>query len=275
MSVTVEADPIEPQTPVVLHRLRGRLRAHLPLWTGNEPRRVAGRLRTLDGVTRVETNGLTKNALLLFDPERTSESALLAQLDNLQREFSGYHGRESDAPPASLRRHGRVVRAHISVRGMDRDPQVAQRVVEKLQRTPGVRARAHPITGRVLVEFSEEMSELDDLIAQVAEIELPDLPGEDRLSDPLDPRPIIQSATRVIGSFLGLGVIGAQQIPGVSSPLVNPEIPATIGGVFSILSSFPLVRNGVRKLIGPNAADIAFTTPNIAAMALANSPLGL
>ena len=272
MSVTVEA---EPQAPVLLHHLSGRLRAHLPQWTGNEPRRVAERLRALDGVTRVETNGLTRNALLLYDPAKTSESTLLAHLDGLQREFSGYHAHESDSPPASAQHNGRVVRARISVRGMDRDPRVAQRVVERLQQTPGVRARANPITGRVLVEFSEQVSGLDDLIAQVADVELPDLPGEDRLSDPLDPRPIIQGATRVIGSLLGLSVIGAQQFPGVPSPLVNPEIPATIGGVFSILSSFPLVRNGVRKLLGADTADIAFATPNIAAMALSNSPLGL
>ena len=265
----------EAQTPVIVHRLPGRMRVHLPLWTGMQPRRVTQRLRELRGVSKVEVNTLTKNALLLYDRTVTSEDALLAQVGDLQQEFATYRDMEAKAPPASARQQGHMVRARIAVRGMDRDPAIARRVVERLERTPGVRAKANPMTSRVLVEFSREVSDLDDLIELVSDVELPETFDEDRPADPLDPKPILQSATRTIGAALGLGLIGAQQIPGVKNPLVDPTIPATVGGVISILRGFPVLRNGMRKLLGYDVADMVFAAPNIAAMALANNTLGL
>ncbi len=272
MSAAVEA---EPQTPAVVHALPGRLRVHLPLWTGMEPRRLAQRLRALQGVRKVETNTLTRNALLLFDPHATSERDLLAQIDDLQHEFATYSAHEPTAPPAAAHGQGQTVRARIAVRGMDRDPAVAQRTVERLQQTPGVRAKANPLTGRVLVEFSRDVSTLDDLVAQVSDVELPDTFDEDRPADPLDPKPIIQSATRTIGATLGLGLIALQQFSGAQQPLVDPALPATVSGVLSILRGFPFIRNGLRRLLGRDVADILFAAPNIASLALSNSPLGL
>ncbi|HZC04528.1 MAG TPA: HAD-IC family P-type ATPase, partial [Ktedonobacterales bacterium] len=272
--VTAPVNP-EPQTPVIVHRLPGRTRVHLPLWTGKEPRRVAQRLRALPGVTRAEASALTKNALLQFDPALVSEAELLAKINALQQEFASYQGQEASSPPTNAQQQGATVRARIAVRGMDRDPKVAQRVVERLPQTPGVRAKASPLTGRVLVEFSRGVSDLDDLVAQVSDVELPDTPGEDRPADPLDPKPVIQSALRVVGSALGLSLVGLQQLPGFQQPLVDPNLPATVSGVISILRGFPFVRNGLRRLLGQDYADILLTAPNIAAQALAGSPLGL
>lgn len=263
------------QTPVVVHNMRGRLRIHLPLWTGFEPRRVTQRLRMLPGVKRAEANALTKNALVVFDPAVTSETTLLDQVRRLQPVFATFHEHEVEAPPAMVQRQGQTLRARIAVRGIDRDPEIARQVVERLRRQPGVRAKASPLTGRVLVEYSQDITDLDDIIAQIADIELPEEPGEDRPADPLDPRQARQSAVRTIGAALGLGLIGLQQTPGFQRPLVDPEIPVTVASVIGILRGFPFIRNGTRKLFGRDAADLLLSLPNVAALALSNSTLGL
>jgi uncharacterized membrane protein YbaN (DUF454 family) len=60
----------------VVHSSAGRLRVHLPDPGGA----VTARLRSLPGVTSAQANGLTENILILFNPRRTSEKALLAEL---------------------------------------------------------------------------------------------------------------------------------------------------------------------------------------------------
>ena len=105
------------------------------------------------------------------------------------------------------------------MRGLDRDPHLAKRVVEHLERRPGVRASVIHLTGRVLVEFTEHLIDLEDLLADVSDVELPDLPGEDRPAHPLDPGPLIQSATRTIGATLGLGLLTTRQLLGFQEEL--------------------------------------------------------
>ena len=93
---------------------------------------------------------------------------------------------------------GRFGRARIAVRGIDRDPALARRVVASLERRPEVRrAVASATTGRVLVEFSERVTSIQDLVAEISKVELPDAPDEDRPAHPLDPAPIVQSGARV------------------------------------------------------------------------------
>src|SRR2546422_4963375 len=48
-------------------------------------------------------------------------------------------------------------------------------VIEALERHPGVRASASLLTGRVLVEFTVHEADLEDLIAEVVDLELPEL----------------------------------------------------------------------------------------------------
>src|SRR5207249_11622482 len=114
---------------------------------------------------------------------------------------------QAPPPPTVREKQGNIVRAHIAVRGLDRDPHLAKRVVEHLDRHPAVRARVNQLTGRVLVEFIEHEAELDDLIAQVAHLELPELPEEDHPAYPLDPGPLFQGVARTLGATLGLGLL--------------------------------------------------------------------
>ncbi|MEO7001340.1 MAG: HAD-IC family P-type ATPase [Ktedonobacterales bacterium] len=261
--------------PVVLSAIPGRARVRLPEWSGQRPRGLETLIRAIPGVRRGQANSLTRNLLIEYDPAKTTCDAIVSALADRHHEIAALSGTETAAPPTSSEQRDKTVRARISVRGIDRDPELARRVVERLQRTPGVRAYANPMTGRVLVEFAKHDADLDELIARVADIELPDMLDEDRPADPLDPKPLIQGATRSIGAALGLGLTAAQQIPGLEGPLVDPNIAAQISGVIGILRQFPFLRNGLRRLFGRNVADLALSLPDIVTQALSNNPLGL
>ncbi len=70
----------EAEQPQVLSLIPGRLRLHLPGWSGEEREPIEARLRQIQGVQRVEANPLTGNVLILFDPQAITADALLAAL---------------------------------------------------------------------------------------------------------------------------------------------------------------------------------------------------
>ncbi len=144
------------EAPRLVHTLPGRVRVHVPGWSGRGQRDLEARLRRTPGVRGAEANPLTGNILIRFDPATTDARALLAAVRPLAPELAGPPEDEPTPPPALAERHGALTRARIAVRGLDRDPDLARRVVAHLERRPGVaRATASALTGRVLVEFRE------------------------------------------------------------------------------------------------------------------------
>ena len=268
MSVVVEAEP------QVVSAVPGRLRLHLAGWTGVGQRQLEARLRALPGVERAQANSVTHNVLLAYDAHQTDQAAIVNAVRALALAAHELH-EEPAPPPATRVQSGPTVRARIAVRGLDRNPHLAQRVVDLLQQRPGVRALANPLTGRVLVEFAEGAADLDDLVGLVADVELPDTLGEDRPIDPLDPAPLVQSIARAAGVAIGVGLLAVQQLPRFAESPMGSETAAQVAGLLGIVRGFPVVRNGLRKLLGPNIADLALSLPNILALALSNSPLGL
>jgi hypothetical protein len=120
--------------PRIVHALPGRVRIHLPGWEGRSQHALETALRRMRGVSDVRSSPLTRNVLIRFDPE---------------------------APPTQRERRGSAGRARIAVRGMDRDPELARRVVERLESRPSVKASASQLTGRVRVEFDENRVQLE------------------------------------------------------------------------------------------------------------------
>lgn len=260
----------------VLHIVPGRIRIHIPEWEGQGKRDIEAQIRQLPGVQRVQANTLTGNMLVLFDPQGTDERTLLESIHtlNFHRNEHPEHG-ETSQPSTLKERHGKKVRARIAVRGMSRDPQVARRVVERLESHAGVHASANPLTGRVLVEFTEHEADLEDLLSDVSSVELPDLPGEDTPTHPLDPGPRIQGTTRLIGSVLGLGVLVTRQLLGSQAPLPGAGVAVQISSIIGILQGIPPIRYGLRRLLGRTSADLLVNVPTIATLTLAGSPFGL
>lgn len=270
MSVTVTEDLC------ILHAVPGRIRLHIPAWAGQGKRDVEEQVRQLPGVQRAQANALTGNMLILFDPHVIDERTLLEKIRSLDLHLDEQpEYKETSLPPALKERQGKKMRARVPVRGLSRDPQVARRVVERLESHPGVHAAANPLTGRVLVEFTEHEVALEDILSDISDVELPDLPGEDTPTHPLDPGPLIQGTTRLIGSTLGLGLLVTRQLIGSQAPLPGAAAAVQISSIIGILQGIPPIRYGLRKLLGRTTADLLVNIPNIATLTLSGSPLGL
>jgi cation-transporting ATPase I len=288
VSVTA-AVAIEPR---VIRASSGRLRLALAGWNGTAPAEVSGELAAIPGVTDARANPVTRNALVSFDRAATSVDAILEGLRRISWPRTARQAVTPDASetivatprePAPSRAAevpraagGRVRRARIAVRGIDRDPQLARRVVERLERRPDVRrAVASMTTGRVLVEFSERVPDVQDVLSELSVLELPELPGEDRPAHPLDPAPLIQSSTRLIGSVLGLGLIAARRAAHRAGPPVASGAPAVAAGVIGVAEGLPFVRSALRDAFGRDRAQLLLGGASIVSLTLSGSPLGL
>ena len=277
--------------PHLLRAVPGRTRVHVPGLSAHDVPAIETAIRRVPGVRAVEAQPLTGNVLVLYDRQVTNDGAILDAARAFERGVPHGMGpeggaatpassEEKQAPSTAYTRSPRVIssgrgsakRARIAVRGLDRDPDLARRVVERLERRPGVHAHANPLTGRVLVEFDAHQEDIRDLLTDVEGVELPDLPGEDNPTHPLDPAPLAQSATRTTGAAIGLGLVAARQVAGVT---VSAPGAAQASGIIGIVQGFPVTRNGVRAILGRNLSDLLFSGANIVALALSGNPLGL
>jgi magnesium-transporting ATPase (P-type) len=261
--------------PRILSSVPGRIRVHLPHWHGNGQRCLERRVRALPGVRRVEANSLTGNILIGFDPQATDENRLLTILGTAEQESVDLPEDKPLPPVMHDGGNGSLRQARIAVRGLDRDPRVARKVLERLRNLLGVRARASLLTGRVLVEYDCSKVDLHEVLSRVADVELPDLPGEDRPAHPLDPGPLLHAATRTVGATLGLGLVVASRLLGFAVSARRVKTAATVSGILSLLRSFPSIRNGLRRLLGHNAADLVLSSASVITLAFSGSPLGL
>ncbi|MBO0793987.1 MAG: hypothetical protein J2P36_23970, partial [Ktedonobacteraceae bacterium] len=126
-----------PTIPCVLHTIPGRVRVRVSGWSGQGKHDIETQLRQIQGVSRVQANALTRNILIYFDSAVTDEQTILENIGSLQ--LDKFHEPQDDKaslPPALRERQQKTIRARIAVRGMDRDPELARRVVERLERRP-------------------------------------------------------------------------------------------------------------------------------------------
>jgi hypothetical protein len=102
------------------------------------------------------------------------------------------------------------------------------------------------------VEYDEHLTDIEDLLSDVAHMELPDLPGQDQPAYPLDPAPLIQSASRTAG----LGIVGVQQVTGTQAILVDTADTATAVSAIGLIQGFPVMRTLMRRLVGCHLATL-------------------
>jgi len=276
-------------SPVVAHRIPGRLRLKTQCNCASVLDAVVKRLTALRGVRLAKAEPLTGSIVIQFDPALVEETQILAQatstvdFDEPQEEEAApiFAPRREEHSHSIIheglgRRGSKVVRrVRVAVRGIDRNSTVARKVVDRLMLRPGVHAEASALTGRVLIEFDEEIAELRDLLGDICDVELPSLPGEDNPSHPLDPAPLTQSSVRVSAAAVGLGVLATRRLFGAEGAIVSNPSLGYVSGIFNIAQSIPWFRNGVRKVVGRNAGDLAMGLPDMALSALIGSPLSL
>src|SRR4051794_35376483 len=190
--------------PQILHAIPGRVRVSLPGWSGQGHRSIESGLSDVPGVRLVRANPVTGNVVIQFDPRKGKQESILAAVRALAPDRGANTATTLDTPPAIKERAGERQRARIAVRGFERDPDLVQRVEERLSQRPGtVLVRASPLTGRVLVEFDARQVSLEELVADVSALESEPLPAEDRPAHPLDPGPIVRTTARVAGATIG------------------------------------------------------------------------
>ncbi|MBV9809115.1 MAG: HAD-IC family P-type ATPase [Solirubrobacterales bacterium] len=276
MSAATAAEP-----PRVVHALPGRVRVHLPGWRPEERQALEQRVRALEGVHGARADPRTGNILVQFDPAAADPDSILTALQSRPAQPAPTSARRAPRTAAAVghvvREVGRVGRrARIAVPGLDTDPRVAGHAVTRLRRLPGVtRVSASQLTGRVLVEYSERMVGVEDLLAQVAKLDLPDVPSEDAPSHPLDPAPLIQSAARTVGSGLGLGLLAGRRAIGRTGPPAGADRAAQVAGTVGIIEGLPPIQRRLEDLLGRHGAQLALSGVTIVGLAFAGNPLGL
>ena len=121
---------------------------------------------------------------------------------------------------------------------MDRDPDLARRVVQRLEGDSRVdRALASVLTGRVLVEASEGLSSFDELVVRIAELEPPE--AEPLPAHPLDPGPLIEATAKAVGSLLGLGLLATRRGLGMAEPPIASAGPGEIAASVGLVEAIP------------------------------------
>src|SRR5262249_39028277 len=69
--------------PRVLHAVAGRVRVHVPGWSGKGKLHLEMELGQIQGVHRIHANPITGNILILFDPTSLNEQAILHTVQTL------------------------------------------------------------------------------------------------------------------------------------------------------------------------------------------------
>jgi cation-transporting ATPase I len=270
-----------PETPAaaprVVHSLPGRARVHVPSWGALDRSGIERALRDVEGVTNVSASFRTGNVLVEFDRSITNEGEIVAELGRIAG-----HGENGDSPvlpetPASasaraVRTAGR--RARIAVRGLERDPELARSVVEQLESRPEVaRANASVLTGRVLVELVDDVP-IEPLLEIISELE-GENGAEPTPSHPLDPAPLIQGSTKLVGAALGLGLLAMRTARGAHAAPVERAGPAEIAGTLGILEGLPALTARIEDRLGYDSKELAFGALSIISLTFSGSTLGL
>ncbi|HZT98003.1 MAG TPA: HAD-IC family P-type ATPase [Chloroflexota bacterium] len=261
--------------PRIVHETAGRVRVHAPDWSGADRYQLENRLRRARGIVAARADSFTSNIVIRFDPRLTSAGDVLDSVASVLKAKLP-HSQSHVRPHAIHERSGNVGRSRIAVPGLDRHPERVRQVVDHYGRLPGVRrVVASALTGRLLVEYSRDQVQVEDLVSHLADLELPDVGEGDQPQDPLDPGPLVHSLIRTIGAGLGLTLLAAGKVSGLEvTPGVRSRATQT-AALIGVAQSFPGVRHLLQRLVGRTGADLAFYLPGIAVLTLSGSPLGL
>ena len=280
----------------VVHSLPGRVRIHFPHWREAGPQQIHEQFQRLPGVYEVKASAWTQNVLFLYNRQQISEQGLLEQLQGIRTSkvplaapaeaLANGHGQaltQSPAgkarrrrPPAVVEGKGKHRRARISVHGMTRDPRLCKHLVHKLEEEFQVKVRPNVLTGRIIVDYDHNIVQLEEVLTMVGELEMPPLVGEDQPTHPLSSEPLWESAIRMIGSMIGLGVVTIQQLFFPAAPaLIYESTAATVAAGAHLVHGAPFAHHGVRRVLGSTGARVFNSGVSLAALALAGLPLGL
>ena len=275
----------------VLHSLPGRVRIHAPGIAEVGAVSVEDAINRVDGVRRARANALTSNVLVVFDQERLDERRVLARLKSVVRATARRAGERrarrpaggNSTPPANDVVVGHEAttnpaprwRARVAVRGLDRDPELARRLVERLSRRPGVlRVSPSPLTGRVLVELTGGARGIQQILDDIADLELPAADDEELPAHPLDPSGIIEGGAKTIGAGLGLALLLGRRMAGSPAPPI-PQGAGEVASTVGLIEGLPAATRRIEGALGHERKELVFGATAIIAMSASGNPFGL
>jgi calcium-translocating P-type ATPase len=264
----VPPSPPPPVLPRILHLSRGRVRIAEPRLTRRALARAEAQVRSLPGVVALRPSRRTGNLLVTFDPSRTSAERIFAAL---RTAFFDPISAATAASSANGHSGGKQLR--IPLPGLDRVPRLGRQVVDRLEQL-GVRAWTKRLTGHLLVEYDEERVLAEELLAELAHVSLPELPGEDRPAHPLDPEPLVEGVVRTVGAVLGISVLTIRRLA-AGQAAQRAGVFALAASFVNLMHGFPFIRRALERWLGPKRAGLAAHGLYIAIQALADFPLGL
>ena len=180
-------------------------------------------------------------------------------------------------------RHGRrrfwmgEHRAWIEVRLLEPDLEAFAAVLHaELEAMSGVAwARLNAATSRVVVEFEDESLPIESLVATVDEVEARfGLAGRptwrDRRAFPGDPQPLGRFATELAIDAVGTSAGLAMRALGTKTTPAEPDLAALL----SVFEYVPDLRRHIERVLGPNAAELAFAVAEAFDTALLQGVVG-
>lgn len=291
------------QEPRIVHSVPGRVRIHVPALSILGAAELEARLERIDGVRQARASELTRNVLVEYDRARLDIGEVLARLRRMagdgkvrahvraarsgaqrrvveEKVSAQANGRASTSAKAkggerASAAQGRIRRARIAVRGLDRDPDLARRLVERLRRRREVlRVSPSPLTGRVLIELAQSTGSIQEILEEISDLEVP-ADGEHEIpAHPLDRSPIIEGAAKSVGAGLGLLLLLARQVAGTQGPPVSSgagEVAGTVG----LLEAIPAFSRKIEDALGHERKEVVLGATAIVAMSASGNPLGL
>jgi len=182
---------------------------------------------------------------------------------------------------SSGRRHRRTWvgdgRAYIEVRAARRPGlgDFTRHVERELESLHSVQwAEVNAITGRVVVAFDPDATDLDDLVETVEGVEEAHGLHRERFSHerpehPADIEPLRRNGIALGADVLGLGVSAFGQV------LALTPLPTEIAALVALADSEPRVRRFLDAHLGPAASELGLGVANAFGQAFAQGPLGL
>ncbi len=281
---------VSSDTPVVrvAHRLPGRVRFRIEVDDEAKLSRLPQAL-SQGGILDTRVDPLTGSVLVHYDPKTTTEDAVKQRLEQILQRTIAHPVQAAPAghPPshraavdhrtvrADSQGH-RWQRVRLRVAGLEGNQALA-RELESVLTQLGVRvARASVATGRLLLEHDVETVTLEAILEAVTGLSLPEeSPTARRTVLPTDQGPLLYASWRAAVTAGVLGLTAVRQLFGATGPLTTSPLPALAADAVAVLRGFPAFREGLRRALGPAAADLTTSSISIAAQTLSNRQLGL